>query len=83
MNEPMLGRQVDDSEAGRLDTFPVDESVICTFQTAELQALCPAVPFTQPDIYDMTLVYRAVTAAIRVEVVEVVARDLPRPRDLR
>lgn len=64
MNEPMLGREVDDSEFGRLDTFPVDEPIICTFETSELQALCPAVSFTQPDIYEMTLVYRAVTAAI-------------------
>lgn len=64
MTEPMLGRPVDDAEYGRLETFPVDVAVTCTFETAELQALCPAVPHTQPDIYSMRLVYRAVTSAI-------------------
>jgi 7-cyano-7-deazaguanine reductase len=64
VNEPMLGRVVEEVEYGTLDTFPVDTSVTCTFESAELQALCPAVPYTQPDIYDMKLVYRAVSAAI-------------------
>lgn len=64
MNELMLGREVDESEFGRLDTFAVPEPVLCTFETSELQALCPAVPVIQPDVYDMTLRYTAVSAAI-------------------
>ena len=50
-NEPMLGRQVDEDEYGRLDTFPVDRPVRVVFTTEELQALCPAVEGIQPDIY--------------------------------
>ncbi len=64
MDEPMLGREVEEREFGRLDTFAIDVPVTCSFETAELQALCPAVPFLQPDIYTMRLSYRAVTAAI-------------------
>ena len=60
----MLGRVVAADEYGGLDTFPVDTPVRVEFRTAELQALCPAVPGIQPDIYDATLTYTAVTHAI-------------------
>ena len=63
-NEPMLGRQVDEDEYGRLDTFPVDRPVRVVFTTEELQALCPAVEGIQPDIYKATISYTAVTQAI-------------------
>ncbi len=62
--ELMLGRSVDESEYGRLDTFPVDRPVHVVFHTEELQALCPAVEGIQPDIYSATLSYTAVTHAI-------------------
>jgi len=61
---PMLGRQVDDSEYGRLDRFPVEAPVRVEFRTDELQALCPAVDGVQPDIYQATITYTAVTHAI-------------------
>lgn len=64
MNEPMLGREVKSTEYGTLDTFPVDAPVDVTFETSELQALCPAVPYIQPDIYRCTIAFRAETAAI-------------------
>lgn len=60
----MLGRQVDQEEYGRLDTFPVDRPVRVVFHTDELQALCPAVEGIQPDIYAATIRYTAITAAI-------------------
>ena len=63
-DEPMLGRQVDQDEYGRLDTFPVDRPVRVVFTTEELQALCPAVEGIQPDIYKATISYTAVTQAI-------------------
>ncbi len=48
----MLGRDVGADEVGRLDTFPVHESLtIIEFTGHELQALCPAVEGIQPDIY--------------------------------
>lgn len=59
MTEPMLGRSVDPSEFGTLDTFPVDHPVDVSFETTELQALCPAVPGSQPDIYRCVIEYRA------------------------
>lgn len=64
MTEPMLGRDVDRSEFGKLDTFPINASVDVTFETAELQALCPAVPHTQPDIYRCVIEYHAETVSI-------------------
>ena len=64
MSEPMLGRTVEESEFGTLDTFPVDRSVDVTFETAELEALCPAVPFTQPDIYRCMIEFRAERVSI-------------------
>jgi 7-cyano-7-deazaguanine reductase len=64
MSEPVLGRSVDPSEYGRLDTFPVEAAVRCRFETAELEALCPAVPGIQPDIYRATIDFVAVTHAI-------------------
>ena len=64
MTEPMLGRTVDESEYGTLDTFPVDQPVEVTFETAELQALCPAVPETQPDIYRCVIEFRAERVSI-------------------
>jgi len=60
----MLGRSVDESEFGHLDTFAVDHPVDVTFETAELEALCPAVDFVQPDIYRCTIEYRAETRSI-------------------
>lgn len=64
MPEPMLGREVETSEFGTLDTFPVDAVVEVTFETTELEALCPAVPFVQPDIYRCVIEYRAETVSI-------------------
>ena len=64
MNEPMLGRPVPAAEYGPLDTFPVDTPVRCCFETDELQALCPAVPEVQPDIYHASIEYLARSAAI-------------------
>lgn len=64
MTEPMLGRHVDPSEHGRLDTFPVEAPVRCRFETRELEALCPGVQGVQPDIYRATIDYVARTAAI-------------------
>ena len=63
-DETMLGRQVDASEYGRLDTFPVDRPIRVVFTTEELQALCPAVEGIQPDIYTATIRYTALTEAI-------------------
>ncbi len=63
-DKTMLGRQVDASEYGRLDTFPVDRPIQVVFTTEELQALCPAVEGIQPDIYKATISYTAVTQAI-------------------
>ncbi|MEL7210924.1 MAG: 7-cyano-7-deazaguanine reductase [Actinomycetota bacterium] len=60
----MLGRHVEPSEYGRLDTFPVDRPVAVTFTSNELQALCPAVDGIQPDIYEVVIRYSAVTEAI-------------------
>ncbi len=64
MNEPMLGRAVDSSEFGTLDTFAVDHPVEVSFETAELQSLCPAVPEIQPDIYRCVIEFRAETVSI-------------------
>lgn len=61
---PMLGREVDPSEYGVLDTFPVEHPVDVRFETEELQALCPAVPGVQPDIYHCVIEYRAETASV-------------------
>ncbi len=63
MNE-MLGREVDVSEYGNLETFPVTAPTRITFHTEELQALCPAVEGIQPDIYDTKISYTAMTKAI-------------------
>lgn len=62
--EPMLGRPVTPEEYGRLDTFPVRSPVDVSFETAELQALCPAVAGIQPDIYRCVIEFRAETASI-------------------
>lgn len=64
MSEPMLGRAVDPSEYGTLDTFAVDRPVSVRFETAELEALCPAVEGIQPDIYRCVIEYRAETMSI-------------------
>ncbi len=64
MTEPMLGRRVEPSEFGTLDTFDVVKPVQVTFETSELQALCPAVPGTQPDLYRCIIGYRAETRSI-------------------
>ena len=60
----MLGRNVDPSEYGNLETFPVDGPTRITFHSEEFQALCPAVKGIQPDIYDLKISYTAVTHAI-------------------
>ncbi len=60
----MLGRAVSTDEYGTLETFPVDRPVTVIFTTPELQALCPAVEGIQPDIYEATIRYTAVTHAI-------------------
>lgn len=60
----MLGRTVRPEEYGRLDLFPVEAPTRVVFETAELQALCPAVEGVQPDIYRATIAYTAVTRAI-------------------
>jgi NADPH-dependent 7-cyano-7-deazaguanine reductase QueF len=62
--DAMLGRVVSTDEYGRLELFPVDRPVRVRFSTDELQALCPAVPGIQPDIYRATIEYTAVTDAI-------------------
>lgn len=64
MSEPLLGREVPTSDYGQLDTFPVETPVRCRFETEELQALCPAVPGIQPDIYRASIEYIARTRAI-------------------
>ena len=64
MDETMLGREIDESEYGRLDTFEIEGPMRINFYTEELQALCPSVDGIQPDIYEATLSYRAVTHAI-------------------
>lgn len=63
-DNPMLGRQVNADEYGRLDLFEVDGPVRVEFHTEELQALCPAVEGIQPDVYAATIGYTAVTHAI-------------------
>ena len=60
----MLGRPVSASEYGRLDTFDVEGPVAVEFTTNELQALCPAVEGIQPDVYQASIRYTAVTKAI-------------------
>lgn len=60
----MLGRDVDPSEYGALDTFPVNHPVDVRFETHELQALCPAVVGIQPDIYRCVIEYRAETVSL-------------------
>lgn len=60
----MLGRSVAVEDYGQLDTFPVDRPVRVRFSTDELQSLCPAVPGIQPDIYQATIEYTALTHAI-------------------
>ena len=64
VSEPMLGRAVSVDEYGGLDTFAVDRPLRVRFVTNELQSLCPAVPGIQPDIYDATIEYTALTHAI-------------------
>jgi len=63
-NGPMLGRKVEASEYGRLDTFAIDHPVDVSFETAELEALCPAVHGIQPDVYRCVIEYRAETMSI-------------------
>ena len=75
--ETMLGRSVEPSEYGRLDTFDVDRPTRITFHTEELQALCPAVEGIQPDIYSATISYTAVTKAIESKSVSYTHLTLP------
>ncbi len=60
----MLGRVVDETEYGHLDTFAVEAPVRVEFTTDELQALCPAVDGIQPDVYRAQISYVARTHAI-------------------
>jgi len=69
-NESMLGRTVDESEFGTLDTFAVPASLTLTLQTEELQALCPAVEHIQPDIYWCEIQYVAVSRALETKSVK-------------
>ena len=64
MVEPILGREVGESDFGTLETFPVDRGVDVTFETNELQALCPGVAHTQPDIYRCIIEYQAQKVSI-------------------
>lgn len=59
-----LGRSVGSDEPAVLEFFGVDRPVRVTFRTEELQALCPAVPGIQPDVYRAEIAYTAVTHAI-------------------
>lgn len=60
----MLGRTVEPGEYGRLELFEVTAPVRVTFQTDELQALCPVVEGIQPDIYRAEISYSALTHAV-------------------
>ena len=62
MTNFMLGRAVDDDEIGTLHTFRLESVATVEFRTCELQALCPAVATTQPDIYDCTITFVASTS---------------------
>ena len=64
MRKPVLGREVAAEDLGELDLFEVDHPVRCTFETEELQSLCPGVPGIQPDIYRAVIDYVAHTRAI-------------------
>lgn len=64
MREPVLGREATADDLGELDFLDVDAPVRCTFETEELQALCPGVPGIQPDIYRAVIDYVAHTRAI-------------------
>ena len=64
MGDDMLGREVGQEEYGTLVTFPVLAPVSVQFYSKELQALCPAVPGVQPDIYEVSISYTAITHAI-------------------
>lgn len=57
-NELMLGRDVEPDEIGDLSAIHLSETVGVTFETSELQALCPAVVGVQPDIYKCTISFR-------------------------
>jgi 7-cyano-7-deazaguanine reductase len=63
-DQTMLGRDVDLSEYGVLDVFPISGPMRIDFDTNELHALCPAVSGVQPDIYEATISYTAVTHAV-------------------
>jgi 7-cyano-7-deazaguanine reductase len=55
----MLGREVGVDEVGRLDTIPVDpELTRVHFTGHELQSLCPAVEYIQPDIYEWSISFQ-------------------------
>jgi len=59
MSDYMLGREVDESEIGQLTPIPLREQLMVSFQSLEVQALCPAVAGIQPDIYDCTITFVA------------------------
>lgn len=54
-NDIMLGREVDPDEIGTLTPIPLSDRLMISFQSLEVQALCPAVAGIQPDIYDATI----------------------------
>lgn len=55
-HEPLLGRTVGASiSASELDLWTLPSAVDVTYNTSELQALCPATG--QPDLYDCTISY--------------------------
>lgn len=60
----LLGRTVGPDESTTLEFFPVAAPVRVTFRTQELQALCPAVPVIQPDLYTAEISYTAQTHAV-------------------
>jgi NADPH-dependent 7-cyano-7-deazaguanine reductase QueF len=53
----MLGREVAPEEIGTLTPIPLDETLMISFQSLEVQALCPAVAGIQPDIYDCQITF--------------------------
>lgn len=53
----MLGRDVAPEEIGTLTPIPLDETLMISFQSLEVQALCPAVAGIQPDIYDCQITF--------------------------
>ncbi len=65
---PMLGRAVDATEYGGLDTFPAAAGqTLVELHGDELTALCPGVEGLQPDIYRWTIRYRPADRCIEMK----------------